>query len=217
METITKPFDARLKHPFCLLVCGSSMTGKTTFVLNLIDKSEELINPKPNKIIWFYGAETKATSKLRDYDITTVRGIPDSFEKYLSSEKSNHLLVIDDLMTESVNNKKVTELITRQCHHRNASVILLLQDFFYEGTQRKTFLRNAHYLVLFPSPLDMSYIYGIANKIMPGKVKTFLNIFQTATREPYSYLFLDGKPETPPEARLRGDIFKPYQKVFIPN
>ena len=77
-------------------------------------------------------------SKLRDYNnITTVRGIPDSFEKYLSSEKSNHLLVMDDLMTESVNNKKVTELITRQCHHRNASIILLFQDFFMKERKEK--------------------------------------------------------------------------------
>ena len=218
MESISSIFDARIKHPFCMVVVGPTASGKTSFVIKLLEHSKSLLSPTPDYVVWFYGIETKDLSKdkyLSSNNITAIRGLPDSFDKYIIPGKSN-LLIIDDLMTEVVTNRNVTELITRQCHHKNTSVILLLQDFFYEGSQRKTFLRNAQYLVLFPTPLDMSSIYAIARKIMPKKVKTFLNIFERATKKPYSYLFIDGNVQSPPEAQLRTDIFKPYQKVFIP-
>lgn len=209
-------FDARIKHPFCMIVTGPSMSGKTHFVVNLIQNSQ-LIHPPPNNIVWFYGIDTYDTrSNLRGDHIRFVRGIPESFDEYLDSDKLiNTLFIFDDLMQESVNNKTLSNLFTRQSHHMNVSVILMLQDVFYTGTERKTFFRNAQYLVLFSSPLDRSGIYAIAHKIMPKRIRGFLNLFEMICERPYGYLFIDGRQSTPSDARLRTDIFKPYQRVFM--
>ena len=211
-------FDARIQSPFCLIVCGPSMSGKTFFVTELLKNSPDLINPPPDNITWFYGINTSGiqTNNLKYPHINFVEGLPESFDKYIDLEKQN-LFIFDDLMIESVNDKNVTELFTRKSHHMNTSVILILQDIFYHGSERKTFIRNAQYLTLFSNPLDQSSIYAVANKIMPKRVAIFFKIFEAVTKRPHGYLFIDGRQTTPAYARLRTDIFKGYQRVFIPK
>lgn len=216
MDTV---FDARLQHPFCMIVSGPSMSGKTNFVTSLIEKALALIYPPPETITWFYGEETENINYLKRLfhgKINAVKGMPDSFDQYINP-KLNNLIIIDDLMQESSDNPNVANLFTRQCHHKNTSVILVMQDLFYNGTRRKTLMRNAHYLVLFSSPLDRSSVYAVANKVMPKRSQIFLNIFEVATEKPNGYLFIDGRQTTPNDARLRTDIFKPYQRVFVPK
>lgn len=207
-------FDARIQHPFTMIVYGPSMSGKTLFTLELIRSEQELISGHFTKIIWFYGIETKQINNLSDIDkrITPVKGLPESLEEY---REQNTLLVFDDLMQESANSKLITELITRKCHHQNTSVILIMQDLFYGGTQRKTFLRNTHYLTLFSNPLDRSGITAVASKIMPKQTQSFLQMYERATSGAHGYLFIDGRQTTPARARFRTDIFPPFQKVYV--
>jgi GTPase SAR1 family protein len=212
-------FNACLKHPFCILIAGPSMCGKSDFVTRLLRNSERLIDPPPDNVVWFFGIKTKQLDALQNlnlpFSIKLVEGLPDSFESYLIPN-ANNLFIFDDLMQESVNNKTIANLFTRQSHHLNTSVIFVMQDLFYSGTQRKTFLRNAQYLVLFSNPLDSSAIFAVGHKIMPKRTSTFLNIFETATKVPNGYLFVDGHQTTPADARLKTDIFGIYQKVYIP-
>ena len=209
-------FDARIKHPFLMLVSGATMSGKTDFVMTLLENARRLIHPPPENIVWFYGEETSTIRQVRSsYDnrIDLVQGIPSSFETYINPSKNN-LFVFDDLMEEVGNDKNVTTLFTKQSHHRNISVILITQDLYYKGSERKTLFRNAQYLVLFANPLDMSGTYAVASRMMPKRVPLFLKIFEVATSRPYGYLFIDGKQSSPSSARFRSDIFNFYQKVY---
>ena len=151
---------------------------------------------------------------MNDKNIRYVKSIPDNFEKYLGPQT---LFIFDDLMQEAANNKNLTKLFTKQSHHWNVSIVLILQDLYYSGSERKTFFRNAQYLVLFSSPLDKSTVYAVAHRIMPKRVQSFLKVFEMATHRPFGYLYIDGAQNTPTDARLRTDIFKPYQRVFIPQ
>lgn len=209
-------FDARIQTPCSMITCGPSQAGKTQWTLKLLRNAGRLLNPVPRNICWFYGAHTSDISQLEaNPNITLVKGLPETgFEEYIIPHVPN-LFVIDDLMLEVAANKQVTDLFCRRGHHSDITVILNLQDLHYAGSERKTFLRCAHYLVLFSSPLDMSSIYAVAQKIMPRRIKVFLNIFEAATRKPHSYLFIDGKQATPSEARFRTDIFDYYQRVFV--
>ena len=158
--------------------------------------------------------ETSTTSALRNKEkITLVKGIPENgFDDYLLSDS---LFIIDDLLLESADNTHVTNLFTRESHHRKITIVLILQDLFSYGKHRKTFLRNSHYLIIFKSPLDKSSIYTIAQRIMPKRIRLFMSIFEAATKKPYSYLFIDGRTDTPEGARFRSDIFGPYQKAYV--
>jgi len=212
-----KVFDARLRHPFSLLLSGPSQCGKSTFILNLLKNSSRLIDVDFDYIVCFLGSDDPKLYQLETIygpRITFVKGLPDNFDAYIDSAR-NGFFVIDDLMRQATEGKHVAELFTKKCHHENISVALILQNFFYHAKERQTILRSAHYLAIFRNPLDQSVIYSLAHRIDPmhkgAVIKTFLY-----AQERYRYLFVDGKQESVPEARFRSDIFNTVQRCFIP-
>ena len=48
--------------------------------------------------------------------------------------------------------------------------------------------------------------------MFPSKWKKFLGALEDATKEPYTYLNVDLKADTPEEFRLRGNIFPVCEK-----
>ena len=106
-------------------------------------------------------------------------------------------------MSESGNDKRITNLFTKGSHHRNLSVILLLQNLFYNGKEIWNISLNTHYIVLFKNPQDNTVINSLAKQMYPGKVKFLQEVFRDATMLPYHYLFLDLKPYTDDKYRVR--------------
>ena len=213
-------FDARIQFPASIIVHGPSQSGKTEWVMNLLLNMKKMVNPVPETIVFFYGTNTKTIEMLkknRSIDIQFSQGLPEEgFDSFYHHEKHT-LIIIDDLLQELCNDRNLTNLFCREGHHNNVSVILIMQDLFCSGTQRKTILKNAHYLCLFKNPLDMAGIYIVGQRIMPKHIREFLSIFEKATSTKHGYLFIDGKQSTPDNARLRTNIFGTYQYNFTIN
>ena len=114
-----------------------------------------------------------------------------------------HLVVLDDLMIDATKNKDVSNLFTVGSHHRNTSVICLLQNLFYQGKENRTLTLNSHYLVLFKNPRDQLQVMHLARQMYPGKTAYFMEKFQKATSKPYGCLVVDLKQETADQERLR--------------
>lgn len=213
-------FDARLKFPFTMLVSGPPLSGKTTFVVRLLEESLSLIDKPIDGIVWFYGEETDSMKMLKKKfgsSVKLVSGIPPSFDPYFDKTK-NIVFVLDDLMIETGRSERVSTLFSRQSHHQNISVILINQNLFHEGRERRNLFRSTHYLVVFNNPLDNSIVQVLANKIMPKHQRVFVALFEKATEKPQSYLFIDGRQDTIRNARLRSDIFAHgHQRVYIPG
>lgn len=205
-----------LLAPFIAYVTGPPLSGKTRFVMELLDKKDLLIDPSPNHVVWFYGEETAQLDELvrRGYEL--VKGLPASgdFEQYIYPGRHN-LFVFDDLMETSGKSKAMTDLVTKKCHHQHVSVIHIVQDLFHAGTERKTILRSAHYIVLFRSPLDQTVVQSVAGRVLPYNRQTFMEIYKKATEKPCGYLFLDGSNKSHPDLRFRTDLLGPMQTVYI--
>jgi hypothetical protein len=213
-------FDARLKCPFSLIVSGPPLSGKSFFITSLLHSMDRLIDKQFDNIVWFYGEENGTVKNLKQtfqhLNITTIHGIPDDFSPHIESRFKNTLFILDDCMTSSCSNKNVTDLFANKLQHSRVSIIFSLQNLYYHGSERTTLLKCAHYLVVFKNPLDMSIPLSLSRKILPNKSNLFLSIFNSATSKPHSYLFIDGKQDTPNQARLRSDITnKLGQRVFI--
>ncbi|GFY41062.1 uncharacterized protein TNIN_293251 [Trichonephila inaurata madagascariensis] len=101
-----------LKHPFSMMICGPSNSGKTFFVRRILET--KLIKPFPNKIIWCYGIYQKLFEKMSDIEFH--EGIPSDVENI-----TNALIIIDDLMNEVGDDKKLSNLFTKGSHHRDIS------------------------------------------------------------------------------------------------
>lgn len=211
MTTSYDIFDGRLKTPFTCIVGGSPLSGKTTFVKQLLQHRHKLIDNDFDYLVWFYGQETPFIDELRNQRVvglptTVVHMLPPTFDGYLQSGKRG-LIVIDDLMQSAGQSQLVTDLFCNKVQHSNVSVILLLQNLFYHGKERTTLLRCAHYMVVFRNPLDGSVPLYLAQKIMPLRRKLFMDMFDAATSLPFGYLFIDGRQTTPASARFRTNIF----------
>ena len=68
------------------------------------------------------------------------------------------ILILDDLMEESGNEKRVLDLYTKDSYHRAITALYLTQDLFPPGKFAKTINRNAHYVICFKSPRDKTGI-----------------------------------------------------------
>ena len=128
METI----DTSLKHPFSMLVAGGRGAGKTEFVKSLLMHANKYIHPYPNRIVWCYAKHQPDLYKelMRiDQSIEYVFGIPSNLDEMFNRKDAN-LIILDDMMDEGADDKRVSKLFTRG-RHDNLSVIFLTQNLFH--------------------------------------------------------------------------------------
>ena len=200
--------DPRLKHPFTGIVAGPTACGKSTWVKNLITYHKDMIDPAPEHVIWFY-AEWQPLYDTLSGMVEFREGLADLTT--LNTKKQT-LIIIDDLMTET--DKSVSNLFTKGSHHRNMSVLHLVQNVFDKNKHTRTISLNAHYLVIFKNPRDASQITHLAKQMYPGHVQFLQEVFTDATSEAYGYLFIDLKQKTPEHLRLRTKIM-PNEMQYV--
>lgn len=98
-------------------------------------------------------------------EIQFTQGLPTLSEDLREiNPKLNNVLVFDDLMSQATEIPVLSKQFT-QGRHRNASVILLLQNMFPKGKFNPDISRNAQYMVLLRGPSDRKQIDIIAERI----------------------------------------------------
>ena len=115
-------------------------------------------------------------------------------------------------------NKEIVQLFTAGSHHRNISIIFITQNFFHENPHQRTISLNADYVVFFKNPRDKSQIFHLAHQMFLENVNFLVDAYKDATREPYSYLFIDLTPKTDDRFRVRSKIFLgEYTRLYKPT
>ncbi|XP_056416170.1 uncharacterized protein LOC130357496 [Hyla sarda] len=133
------------------------------------------------------------------------------------SDKVN-LTIVDDLMESASENNEIDKAFTKYVHHRNLSILYLVQDIFCQGKKSRTINLNTKYMVLFNNLHDKLQILTSARQMYPGKTHFFLEAFEDATREPYGHLLVDLQSITPEQYRLGSGFFPPaLPAVYIPK
>lgn len=144
-----------------------------------------------------------------------VDGLVD--EEYITRE-GPQLVVIDDLMTELGNDRRLANLFTKGSHHLSISVIFIVQNIFHQAQQMRTISLNSHYLLILKNPRDKSQIVNLSRQLYPTNIKFLQRVYQDATSKPYGYILLDLTPDTPEELRCRtlitpDDVPKKYKSI----
>ena len=205
METVEREVK-RFRHPFSCRVVGPSGCGKTLLVGKIIENFREILcfkeqTPEKFRVLWAYGIEGAVRPlQYPGVQITYVEGIPS-----MDEIKNNHLLIMDDLMSELSKDSQVGNLFTRG-RHLDISTILLLQNAIPPGREMRNVSLNTCYLILFNNPSDNSQTQIIARRMYPRHHRWFLECFADATKKPYGYIRQDNTPETPNKYRLQTEI-----------
>ena len=197
-------------HPFTSIVAGATSSGKTEFTKLLIKNWKILFDIKTNslKVLWCF-SETKSIFK-NDFDSVQIefhKGIP---SLQVIDNFNPHLIILDDLMDEL--NQEIKNLFTKISHHRNMSVILLVQNLFNQNKQMRTISLNSHYIIFMQGIRSNQQIEYLGRQIFPGKSKELLKIFEFINKVIYKeygfgYLIIDLHPRSKDKYRLRTRIF----------
>ena len=115
-------------------------------------------------------------------------------------------LVLDDLIKEGVNDKRVLDLFSKQSHHRNISVMFLCQDLFTPDKFAKIISRNAHYIVAFKNPRDQVGMRTLTVQAFSNDWSHVMNIFGECTQRLFGYLMLDLHPASDDRYRLLTNV-----------
>ena len=141
------------------------------------------------------------------------KGWRDDIFDSLSHEQRN-ILVLDDQMGVASSSSSVADLFTRGSHHRNLTVIYLVQNVYNHGKSQRTISLNSHYSVVFRNGRDASQSCTMAYQICPNNSKWLIDSFTDATCKPYGYLVLDHHPLTPENQTVITNILPGEQLTY---
>ena len=207
----------KLIHPSNIIISGPTGSGKTQFVSHLL-KSKNL-DPFPSRILYLYSEWQHDYDNLLESlpDVNFQRGFPDKLMDMFSANHTN-LLILDDQMSKIGDTKELADLFTKGSHHRNLTIIYIVQNLFDKSKSMRTASLNAQYLVLFKSPRDKTVIQHLGNQMFPKKTKFLVEAFEDATQAPYGYLLVDLRQDTPEDMRIRTNIFPGEQETaYVPS
>ena len=89
------------------------------------------------------------------------------------------LIVSDDQMIYASKDKRIVNLFTLCSHHRNVSVIYIVQNLFHKGKGSRSISLNSPYLVLLKNPRDKLQILILAKQMYPGQADFFINQYDS--------------------------------------
>ena len=213
-------YDSRLFHPSTMLIVGPSSSGKTTFTLNLLEHKDSIFRDNgPGFVIliyetWQSSYDVMVNNKLVDLSIKWLDNIEYLKELFTENkDKGGTLLIIDDQMQRIDNN--LVEIFTIYSHHFKVTCLLLTQSLFLSNKIYRIISLNSNYIVLMKNTRDSSSVTMLAKQTHPFRTRFVSDSYLTATRNPYTYLLLDLRQETPEILRLRADIFSDVIQVYI--
>lgn len=213
------------KHPSTILIAGPTGSGKTEFLVKLLET--RCLLPFPERIVWIYGEWQNAYDRILQTSLprtTKVEFVKDFKEETYDTldSRSRNMVVLDDQMENSNISRKggssFAKFFTQGSHHRNLTVVYIVQNLFHQSKMMRTISLNSQYVVLYKNPRDKQQIENLGRQMYPNNVKFLTTSFEDATSQPYGYLVVDLRPETPEALRVKTDVFDcKEQTVYVPN
>lgn len=194
--------------PTSMILVGPSMCGKTTFIKNLINQRSFMINGEISKIYYCCPNLSYAPDEIiSTKDVEPVQGLPD-----VSDLNNNSLLILDDFLLHL--DKRIAEIFTVSCHHKNISVVLAIQNLYHRSCPwLRDISLNTQQIVLFRTLRDIQQIEVFFRQICPQNNKNLIKLYKEVTAQPYSYLVFDFSQKCNNLLRISTNIFN-YGNFF---
>lgn len=194
-----------MKHfhsPFRAIVSAPSLSGKSTFVMNLIKNKDKLFDGPPIKeIVWCCRRSKFAPPELTH--IPNVRIYECMID--LDELKPDTLLVLDDLL--DCLSPKISEVFTVHSHHSRISVILIVQNLFHNDKYMRTISLNSNYFILMRNPRHSGQFGCFARQIDSENWRNLQKVYNTVCSRPYVLFIIDLSQNTNDISRYKTNIF----------
>lgn len=190
-------------HPSNILIVGPSGSGKTTCVLRII--RERMIKPFPEKIYFLYNIEQDF---MKDFpDVNFIQGLDLSV---IDHDKTNKLLIIDDLMLQT--NKELGEQFIVRTRHLNCTTIFLTHELFRNHEIHRLISNNTHYFIILGNRRQAADVRRIGRQLeMQDRV---VEGYKYACSKPFGTLCISVHPFIKNQLTVTCDIFEKWSHVF---
>jgi len=214
------PFDCRIKQPFNLLISGPSKSGKTTFVADLLNVSDDMFMKKPDIVILYYATnqpiyhemyKSGAINEMINFSDAEPQ-YQDIYEKVLPfKNKNGSLIIFDDTLSDiKPGFEKIFQVLG---HHTNCSLIYLSQNLFHDSKTFRNLSLQLDYIILMRNQRNASQIRSLAMQLCPDDINLITSAYYDATKLPFGYLMIDCASNSRSELSLRSRIF-PYEAPY---
>lgn len=193
--------DFKFKTPFAMSITGPSQSGKSEFIVKLMQHKNLLFSVDFEKVFYFtpealFVRHNEIFEKLKQFcpNIQHVSGLPDVIKMNLIYDRTPKLLIIDDLMNEFLSNEAMVKLLSVEVHHFNITVIFTLQNFYAPSKFGKTIARNVNYQVLFFNRIDLRETRNISLQIssQPNFLAESFDFLLREFPDESAYIIIDG-------------------------
>ena len=206
-------------HPTTIVLAGPTQCGKTHFLVTAI--LDRRFRPEPQRIVWIYGEWQQVYEELAQQlpHIQFVKGFTtelyDTFDP-----KTRNLLILDDQMENKAAHRRgenaVVKFFTQGSHHRNLTVVYIVQNLFNQDRSMRTISLNTHYMLLFKNPRDATQIRTLGYQMYPENARLLTEAYRDATSKPYGYLLVNLRPDACDALRLQSDVFAEQPTAYVP-
>ena len=199
-------YDIRLKENFKIFISGPSRCGKTFFVVNLLENLTKIAKAPPTFIIYVYKVWQYKFDEMRNVNVF-LEDKDDLNEKITTYTAGKSTLIIFDDLINSKSIINIAPLFTVDGRHLKMSLIFLSQHMFVNNEFFRQISQNSDYFVVFKNPRNLSEIRTLAQQITPGDLQ-LMYIYREATKEPFSYLFINLTQEAQSETKYLSNLFE---------
>ena len=134
--------DYKLKTPFRMLISGSSGTGKTTFIENLLKSNR--IDKEFTTVYYCYpytlGDPPVDRDQTLDCNIEFLTHLPDL--RFFDTVEPDSLLILDDLWSETCKSKDLVAAFKVYSRKKKVSIIIVTQSYFSGGDEGREIRNN---------------------------------------------------------------------------
>ena len=127
-------------------------------------------------------------------------------EKLLELARGESMLVIFDDLINSSSLPNIANLFVVDGRHSNLSMIFLSQKLFIKNDYFRQISQNSDYYMLFKNPRNSQEIQTLSHQMTPGK-KHLLTYYKEATKNPFSYLFINLTQECKERVKYLSHLF----------
>jgi hypothetical protein len=215
----------KFHHPTNILFAGATRTGKTQLAKDILLNLDVLFDKSISKIWYIYTCWQDAFDELNDVLKSKIDfrvDIPDLTElsEPWDNDKKHSIIILDDklkLLGDSEKGKQIAELICVHSHHKNISCFILVQNLYHQSKCMREIALNCPITILFKNDRGVGQLRTFASQVLPGQSKYFIDSYNKATSEPYTYLVTDFSTGTDKKFRLRSGILPDeITRIFLP-
>ena len=215
-------YNGLLRGPgTAIQIVGGSQSGKTSLFYLLWKNKNYVFEHPPLKTFIFYLSWQSIYEEMsQDNTVEFIKGFDLA---HMDRIPAHSMICFDDQMQRfsELNVNQITDIWTRRIHHDSLTVVLILQDLYFNQMKSlKTISRNTHYVFLLPNKREKMALMALGRSITPSDptflIKATDYIFASSNER--KYMLLDVHPHQSNQLPYRSGIFPDeVMTVYLPN